>query len=112
MSIEISPSSIEFSNLHQRTQFHIDEEILSCCASLIMRGTEVLDYKTYAFIDLESKRSLLEDAIYCMYLNTKLVTSVALMMLWLGFCDKAEDEKGRACSRLGRISLGRQGWQS
>ena len=112
MSIEISPSSFEFSNLCQRTQFHIDEEILSCCASLIMRGTEVLDYKTYAFMGLESKPPLLDDAIYCMYSNTKRVTSVALMMLWLGFCDKAGDKKVRACGRLERIPLGRHGWQS
>ena len=82
MSIEISPSSFEFSELHQRMQFYIDEEILSCCATLIMRGTEVLDYKTYGFMDLESKRPLMNDAIYRMYSNTKLVTSVALMMLW------------------------------
>ena len=82
MSIEISSSSIEFSELHQRMQFYIDEEILSCCATLIMQGTEVLDYKTYGFMDLESKRPLMDDAIYRMYSNTKLVTSVALMMLW------------------------------
>ena len=82
MSIEISPSSFEFSELHQRMQFYIDEEILPCCATLIMRGTEVLDYKTYGFMDLESKRPLMDDAIYRMYSNTKLVTSVALMMLW------------------------------
>ena len=82
MSIEISPSSFEFSELHQRMQFYIDEGILSCCATLIMRGTEVLDYKTYGFMDLESKRPLMNDAIYSMYSNTKLVTSVALMMLW------------------------------
>ena len=64
MSIEISPSSFEFSELHQRMQFYIDEGILSCCATLIMRGTEVLDYKTYGFMDLESKRPLMDDAIY------------------------------------------------
>ena len=33
-------------------------------------------------MDLESKRLLMDDAIYRMYSNTKLVTSVALMMLW------------------------------
>ncbi len=63
-------------------QFNIDEEIPSCCASLIMLGTEVLEYKTYGFMDLESKLPPMDDAIYLVYSNTKLLTSVALMMLW------------------------------
>ena len=55
MSIEIGSSAFEFSELHHRKQFYIDEEILSCCATLIMRGIEILDYKTSGFMDLESK---------------------------------------------------------
>jgi len=47
-----------------------------------MRGAEVVDYRTFGFMDLESKQPLLHDAIYRMYSNTKIVTSVALMMLF------------------------------
>ena len=32
--------------------------------------------------------------------------------IWVRFCDKAGDRKGRACSRRGRIPLGRNGWYS
>ena len=46
-----------------------------------MRGQEIIDYKTFGYMDLESKEPLRADAIYRMYSNTKLVTSVALMML-------------------------------
>ena len=69
MSIEISPSSFEFSDCTSGCSFN-DEEILSCCATLIMRGTEVLDYKTYGFMDLESRRPLMTMQ-YTMYSNTK-----------------------------------------
>ena len=54
MSIEISPSSFEFSEPHQRMQIYLDEEILSYSATLIMRGIEVLDYKTYGFMDFST----------------------------------------------------------
>lgn len=62
-------------------QWYIDEEILSCCNTLVMRGTDVLDFRTFGYMDLESKRPLTEDAIYRMHSNTKLVTSIAAMML-------------------------------
>ena len=47
-----------------------------------MRGTEVLDYRTYGYMDLESRRPLRSDAIFRIYSNTKIVTSVAAMMLY------------------------------
>jgi CubicO group peptidase (beta-lactamase class C family) len=68
--------------MHERMQFYIDNNILSCCSTLVMRGVDVVDYRTFGFMDLESKQPLLRDAIYRMYSNTKIVTSVALMMLF------------------------------
>ncbi|MFW6094180.1 MAG: serine hydrolase domain-containing protein [Pseudomonadota bacterium] len=63
-------------------QWYVDHEILSCCVTLVMRGTDVVDYRTFGYMDLESKRPLEHDAIFRMYSNTKLVTSVAAMMLY------------------------------
>ena len=60
----------------------MDENILSCCSTLIMRGLDVLDFKTFGCMDLESERPLTEDAIFRVYSSTKLVTSVAAMMLY------------------------------
>ncbi|MFM8356365.1 MAG: serine hydrolase, partial [Gammaproteobacteria bacterium] len=68
----------DFSALHERMQWYIDQNILSCCVALAMRGTEVVDYRTFGYMDLESRRPLREDAIFRMYSNTKIVTSVAL----------------------------------
>ena len=74
-------SDYDFSPMHQRMQFYVDENILSCCASVVLKGTDLVDYKTFGYMDIESKVALCEDAIYRMYSNTKLVTSVAMMML-------------------------------
>lgn len=72
----------DFAPLHERMQWYVDENILSCCSTLVMRGLDVLDYRTFGYMDLESRRPLREDAIYRMYSNTKIVTSVAAMMLY------------------------------
>lgn len=63
-------------------QWYVDQNILSCCNTLVMRGTDVLDFKTFGYMDLQSKEPLKPDAIYRMYSSTKPITSVALMMLF------------------------------
>ncbi len=73
---------IDFSSLHQRMAWYVDQGILSCVNSLVMRGTDVLDFKTFGFMDIESRLPLRDDAIYRMYSNTKIVTSVAAMQLF------------------------------
>ena len=75
-------SDLDFSPLHERMQWYIDSDILSCCNTLVMRGTDVVDFKTFGYMDLESRNPLTEDAIYRMYSNTKLVTSIAAMILY------------------------------
>ena len=65
MSVEITQSSKhDFSDLHQRMQWYIDQELLSCCYTLVLHGTQVVDYKCFGYMDLESKTPLREDAIY------------------------------------------------
>ncbi|MDC0214795.1 beta-lactamase family protein [Gammaproteobacteria bacterium] len=82
MTIQVVENGLDYSEMHERMQFYIDSNILSCCSTLVMKGNEVVDHKTFGFMDLEEKQPLLEDAIYRMYSSTKIVTSVALMMLF------------------------------
>ena len=63
-------------------QWYVEENILSCCNTLIMRGTDVIDFRTFGYMDLTSRQPLVPDAIFRMYSNTKIVTSVAAMMLF------------------------------
>ena len=80
--IETITSDVDFSPIHARMQWYIDTNILSCCSSLVLAGQDVVDVQTYGYMDLESKRPLTIDAIYRMYSNTKLITSVAAMILF------------------------------
>ncbi len=63
-------------------QWYVDENIIPHCVCLVMRGTDVVDYRTLGYMDLESREPLREDAIFRIYSNTKIVTSVAAMMLF------------------------------
>ncbi|MFT7130575.1 MAG: CubicO group peptidase (beta-lactamase class C family), partial [Gammaproteobacteria bacterium] len=63
-------------------QWYVDQEILPCANTLVMRGLDVLDYKCFGYMDLESKTPLREDAIFRMHSSTKMITSVALMTLY------------------------------
>ncbi len=81
-TLDILPTQIDFSALHARMQWYVDERIIPHCVCLVMRSTDVLDYRTLGYMDLESREPLREDAIFRMYSNTKIVTSVAAMMLF------------------------------
>ncbi len=63
-------------------QWYVDQEILPCANTLVMRGLDVLDYRCFGYMDLESKTPLREDAIFRMHSSTKMITSVALMTLY------------------------------
>ena len=79
--VETISSDLDFSQLHERMQWYVDEGILPNVSTLVLRDGDVLDYSTCGFMDVESKQPLAEDAIYRMFSNTKKITSVAAMML-------------------------------
>jgi CubicO group peptidase (beta-lactamase class C family) len=80
--VDITPSTIDFTPLHERMQWYVDQNLLASCNTLVMKGTDVLDFRTFGYMDLESRRPLTADAIHRIYSNTKIVTSVAAMMLF------------------------------
>ena len=82
MSIVVKETNLDFSEIHDRMQWYVDEEILPCCNTLILQGTDVVDVKTYGPIDHETNRPLTEDSIFRMHSCTKIVTSIAVMMLF------------------------------
>lgn len=85
----------DFGEMHQRMQWYVDQELLPCCATVVMHGRDVVDFATFGYMDRESREPLRHDAIFRMYSNTKVVTSVAAMMLWergaFGLDDPVED---------------------
>ena len=95
MALTTESTGLDFSPMYDRMRFYVDENILSCCATLVMQGTKIVDYKTFGYMNLEDKSPLQEDAIYRMYSSTKLVTSVALMMLYEQGRFKLDDPLGK-----------------
>ena len=80
--LTVTPTDIDFSALHERMRWYVEQEILSCCMTLALRGTDLVDFQTFGYMDLETREPLRPDAIFRMHSNTKIVTSVALMMLF------------------------------
>jgi len=93
MAIKASSSGLDFSELHKRMQWYVDEEIIPCCNTLVLRGTEVIDVKTYGPLSHETGnvKDLPENAIVRMFSNTKLVTSLAAMILYEEGCFTLDD---------------------
>lgn len=80
--IDVVASDLDFTPLHERMQFYVDENILPCCNTLVMRGTDVLDVSLHGWSVLDARQPLAEDTLFRVYSNTKIVTSVAAMMLY------------------------------
>lgn len=68
-------------SMHERMDWYVDQAIIPCCATVVMQGTDIVDEYRTGYLDYEQRTPLPADAIFRMYSNTKMVTSVALMML-------------------------------
>lgn len=73
---------MSYDRLDETMQSYIDRDLLSCIDTLVLRGTEVVHRARFGYLDIDSRTPLPEDAIFRVYSNTKLITSVALMMLF------------------------------
>ena len=80
--LDVSKTSLDFSPMHERMQWYVDQDIIPMCTTLVMKGTDIIDIKTFGSLDKEAGGELKPDSIFRMYSNTKIVTSVAAMMLW------------------------------
>ena len=63
-------------------QKYIDANLVSGLSAVILKGTDIVDVKTWGFADLETRRPMALDAIFRVYSNTKIVTSAAAMILF------------------------------
>jgi len=63
-------------------QKYVDGNLISCLSAVILKGTDVVDFKTWGYMDIEAKTPMIDDAIFRMYSNTKIVTSAAAMILY------------------------------
>ena len=82
VTIDVKNSDLDFSELHKGIERYVDEGIIPFANSVVLQGDEVIDFRLYGYADLESERPLTTDAIFRMHSSTKIVCSIAAMMLW------------------------------
>ncbi len=82
--LDVKSTNLDLSALHEKMQWYVNEEMIPFCTTLVMEGTDIVDVQTFGAMDgLKGEgRPLQPDTIYRMYSNTKIVTSIAAMMLW------------------------------
>lgn len=74
-------SSERLKNLHARFDDFVKDGKRAGAITLVMRNGKIVDWKTYGYRDLEAKLPMEKDTICRIWSMTKVVTSVAVMML-------------------------------
>ena len=77
--------------IDEAMQRYIDEAIVPGVSFLILKDTEIIYERHLGFANIESKAPLSADAIFRIASNTKLITSVVLMMLYEQGCFQLDD---------------------
>lgn len=74
-------SSERLERLHSRFQEMVDRGQRAGAISMVIRNGKIADWRTYGYRDLERKLPMEKDTICRVWSMTKVVTSVAVMML-------------------------------
>ena len=80
--METRPNDYDFTPMHAAIQKYLDDDFLANAASVVLEGGEPVDFHLWGHQDREAGTPLRPGSIFRIYSNTKIVTSVAAMMLW------------------------------
>jgi CubicO group peptidase (beta-lactamase class C family) len=78
-ALGFSPERLE--KLHAMVQEHIDAEKHAGAISMIVRHGKIADWRAYGYRDLETKAPMERNTIVRIYSMSKIITSVAVLML-------------------------------
>ncbi|NJN51150.1 MAG: beta-lactamase family protein [Gammaproteobacteria bacterium] len=82
MKIDVSKNGLDFSPLHKRIQWYVDENIIPFANTLVMQGDKVVDVHFYGAPGNTTQQTVAEDTIFRMHSSTKIICSIAAMLLW------------------------------
>lgn len=71
----------DFGAVHAAMQRYVDADILPGVSGAVLAGREVVDLHCCGFADREQRVPLREDTLFRAFSNTKLVTSIAVLLL-------------------------------
>ena len=67
--------------IQERMQWYVDQNRIPCCRYILAKSGRLLDSQCIGYIDEARQLPLTNEAIFRIYSNTKLITSVAVMLL-------------------------------
>lgn len=79
---EVGFSSERLERLHRCIQKQVDAGQYSGAVTLIARNGKIADFQTYGYRDLEARTPMEKDTIVRIYSMSKIITTVAVMMLF------------------------------
>lgn len=79
--MQIVPTRFDFSAIAPAMQAYVDKKILSGVSSALLYGQDLVHLHTTGWADIENQIPLQHDHLYRVFSNTKLITSIAILLL-------------------------------
>lgn len=79
--MRVHPNSFDFSAIPPALQSYVDRKILSGVSSAVLHGQELVHFHATGWADIENQIPLAHDHLFRVFSNTKLITSMAVMLL-------------------------------
>ena len=105
MAITIVENNYDFTELHERMDWYVNQGIIPFVSTLLLKGDDVLDLSFHGKPDHASEQLLAEDTIFRMHSSTKIACSVAAMTLWERGCFKLDDPIEKYIPALGDMQV-------
>ncbi len=81
MAIEVKETQLDFSEMHARLNWYVDEKYIPFVASAVLQGDDVVDLHYHGGANMEGTQTLNEKSIFRMHSSTKIACSIAAMIL-------------------------------
>ena len=95
--------------LHKAMRAQVDRHFLPGVSTALFHKQEVIDTFCYGQADIEAGRALQQDDLFRVFSNTKLVTSVAVLILWERGCFELDTPVEQFLPALGQRRVLRAG---
>ena len=80
--ITVSAKGLNFDGVHHAMQRYVDGDLLAGVSSAVLVGRDLVDLHCAGWADKEAGTALRADHLFRAFSNTKLVTSMAVLLLW------------------------------
>lgn len=100
-AMTVRDSAYDFSAAHAGLRQFVDGDLLTGVSSAVLVGQDLVDVHCTGLVDRENGVDLRTDHIFRAFSNTKLVTSMAIMLLWEEGRFQLDDPVERYISELG-----------